>query len=127
MSIKICFFAILCVVVASLIKHLRPDFLPFVRIGATLAVSAIAVGVIAPIVTYINSLFDGAKLGEFGGSVLKALGVALLVQICADICRDCGESSAASGVELVGKLEIIILCLPMLKSIISTAWEVLQW
>lgn len=127
MSIKICFFAIMCVVVASLIKHLRPDFLPFVRIGATVVVSALAVSVIAPVVTYINSLFDGTSLGEWGGSVLKALGVALLVQICADICRDCGENGAAAGVELVGKLEIIILCLPMIKSIISTAWEVLQW
>lgn len=127
MSIKICFFAIMCVVVASVIKHLRPDFLPFVRIGATVAVSALAVGVIAPVVTYLNSLFESTSLGEWGSSVLKALGVALLVQICADICRDCGESSAASGVELVGKLEIIILCLPMIKSIISTAWEVLQW
>ena len=127
MSIKICFFAIMCVVVASVIKHLRPDFLPFVRIGATVAVSALAVSVIAPVVTYLNSLFESTSLGEWGSSVLKALGVALLVQICADLCRDCGESSAASGVELVGKLEIIILCLPMIKSIISTAWEVLQW
>lgn len=117
----------MCVVVASVIKHLRPDFLPFVRIGATVAVSALAVSVIAPVVTYLNSLFESTSLGEWGSSVLKALGVALLVQICADICRDCGESSAASGVELVGKLEIIILCLPMIKSIISTAWEVLQW
>ena len=54
MSIKICFFAIMCVVVASVIKHFRPDFLPFVRIGATVAVSALAVSVIAPLVTYLN-------------------------------------------------------------------------
>lgn len=127
MSIKICFLAILCVAVASVIKQIRPDFLPYVRIGATVVICALAIGVAAPIITYINSLFEGASLGEWGGSVLKALGVALLAQICADICRDCGENSAAAGVELVGKLEIVILCLPMLKSIVSTAWEVLQW
>lgn len=127
MSLKVCFFAILCVVVASIIKHIRPDFLPYLRISATILVSVFALSVIAPIVSYINSLFSGVGLGEWGINVLKALGVALLVQICADICRDCGESGAASGVELIGKLEILVLCLPMIKKIIGTALEVLKW
>ena len=127
MSLKVCFFAIACVVVASIIKHVRPEFLPYVRICATVVISAFAISVIAPLTAYVNSLFSGAGFGEWGGSILRALGVALLVEICADICRDCGENSAASGVQLIGKLEILILCLPMIKKIIGTALEVLQW
>ena len=127
MSLKVCIFAMICIVACAIIKTVRPDFLPYVRIGATVIVSAFALSVIAPVVTYINSLLAGSGLGEWGGVVLKALGTALLVQICADICRDCGESSAAASVELIGKLEILILCLPMIKKIIETAFEVLRW
>ena len=127
MSLKICFFAIACVVVASIIKHFRPEFLPYVRIGTTVVISAFAISVIAPLVTYIKSLFSGAGFGEWGSSVLKALGVALLVEVCSGICRDCGENSAAAGVEVRGTLEILILCLPLIKKIIGTALEVLQW
>ena len=127
MTLKICFFAIICVVVASVLKHLRPEFLPYIRIGTTIVIGVFAISVIAPVVTYINSLFSGAVIGEWGGIILRALGVALLVQIASDICRDCGENSAAAGVELIGKLDILILCLPMIKKIITTALEVLQW
>ena len=127
MSIKLCFFAVLCVVISSILKQIRPDFLPFLRIGTSVVVCVVIVGVLNPLLTYINSLFESTGLSEWGGAILKALGVAFIVQICSDICRDCGESSAASGVELVGKLEIVLLCLPMLEKIIKTAWEVLQW
>lgn len=127
MALRICFFAIICVVVSSIIKHLRPDFLPYLRIGMTVLVGVFAMTVIAPIVTYLSSLFSESGFGEWGEAVFKALGIAVIVQICADICRDCGEGGAATGVELVGKLEIIIACLPMIKRIISTALEVLQW
>ena len=128
MSLRICFLALICVVVSSIIKHVRPDFLPYLRISATVLVGIAAIGVISPLVTYVESLFSGILIGgELEGSVLKALGIALLVQVCADICRDCGENSAASSVELVGKLEILVLCLPLIKRIISVALEVLQW
>ena len=127
MSLKICLFAIICVVASSILKQIRPDFLPYIRIGTTLVICTFAVSVIAPVVTYISSLFSASSQDEWGGAILKAIGIALLVQICADICRDCGENSAATGVELIGKLEILILCLPMIKKIIATALEVLQW
>ena len=127
MSVRICAFAIICIAAATVIKHIRPDFVPFLRIGATVLIGALAVSVISPFIKYIESLFGTVGFGEWGGSVLKALGVAVLVQISADICRDCGENSLASGVELIGKLEIIILCLPMMEKIISTAKEVLAW
>lgn len=127
MSVKICAFAIVCITLGALIKHIRPDFMPFLRIGATVLVGALVVSVISPLITYTVSLFNGTGFGEWGESVIKALGVAVLVQIASDICRDCGESSIASGVELVGKIEIIILCLPMMEKIISTAKEALLW
>ena len=76
---------------------------------------------------YVRSLFSGADFGEIGSILLKALGVAFLAQICSDICRDCGENSAAAGVELVAKLEILLLCLPMLEKVLGTAREVLSW
>ena len=127
LSVRICFFAILSTVVGVVIKHLKPEFSPFVRIAGSVVVSTLAVSIILPIVTYITSLFEGSSLGEYGGAVIKALGIALLTQICADICRDSGEGSAASGVELMGRLEILLLCLPMLEGILSTVREVMAW
>ena len=127
LTVKVCFFAILCTVVGVIIKHIRPEFSPFVRIAGSVAVSVLALSVILPIITYLRSLFDGVSFGEYGGIVVKALGIAALTQICADICRDSGEGSAASGVELIGKLEIVVLCLPLIEDVLSTVKEVMTW
>ena len=86
LTVKVCFFAILCTVVGVVIKHIRPEFSPFVRIAGSVAVSVLALSIILPIITYLRSLFDGVSFGEYGGIVVKALGIAALTQICADIC-----------------------------------------
>ncbi len=127
MIVKICFFAILSVAVSSVIKQVKPEMTPFVRVGSAVTVGVFAVGVIAPLVTYMTSLFSQTGMGEWEMNVLKALGVALISQICADICRDCGETGAANSVETIAKLEILMLCLPMLSDILETAGEVLSY
>ena len=126
MGVRICFFAILCISVSTLLKQIRPDMLSFLRIGFAIVVSTITLGVLNPILVYVRSLLSGTSLDEIGETLLKALGIAFLSQICSDICRDCGENSAAAGVELMARLEILLLSLPMLEKVISTAREVLS-
>ena len=129
LSIKVCFYAVICTVTSVIIKQCRPEYAFLVRLASTVGMCAVAVSVALPIITYIKSIFAGGLGDEFGylGNVLKALGVAVLTQICADICRDLGEGSAASGVELIGRIEILLLCVPMLESVIVTVTEVLAW
>ena len=130
LSIKVCFFAIICTVAAVIIKQIRPEYAVFIKVASTVGICAMAISVAAPIITYIRSLMLDNGLADnfnYAGNVLKALGIALLTQICADICRDFGEGSAASGVELIGRIEIILLCIPMFESVIATVGEVLSW
>jgi stage III sporulation protein AD len=126
-SVKACLFAMLCTVIGVIIKQIRPDFSPLVRIAGTVAVSSAALSLMLPMITYIRSLVDRVSLGEYGDIIIKALGVALLTQICADICRDSGEGSAAAGVELVGRIEILLLCFPILERLLSSVREVMSW
>ncbi len=51
-------------------------------------------------------------------TMLKALGIAATAQITADICREGGEPFVASQVELVGRMEIILLALPLLSRLL---------
>ena len=130
LSIKVCFFAIICTLAAVIIKQVRPEYAVFVKVASTVGICAVAISVAAPIITYIRSLlFDNGLADSFNyaENVLKALGIAILTQICSDICRDFGEGSAASGVELIGRIEIILLCIPMFEAVIATVSEVLSW
>ena len=126
-SVKVCLFSLLFTVVGVLIKQIRPDFSPLIRIAGTVAVSSAVLSLILPMISYIRSLIDGVSLGEYGDIIIKALGIALITQICADICRDSGEGSAAAGIELIGRLEILLLCFPMLERLLSSVREVMSW
>ena len=53
--------------------------------------------------------------------LLQVLCVAFLTHICASICLDCGEGTIAEYVELGGKLEILILALPLMREILEIA------
>lgn len=64
-------------------------------------------------------------MSVYVATMLKGLGVAFISEICAGICRDFGKSTLADGVELAGKLEIILLCVPMITEIVGTASELL--
>ena len=71
-----------------------------------------------------------AELAEKGGlsdllsSVLRMLGIGLLSAFFADVCRDLGEGTLASRIELCGRIEIVLLCLPFLDELLSLASEV---
>ena len=65
-------------------------------------------------------------MSVYVATMLKGLGVAFISEICAGICRDFGKSTLADGVELAGKLEIILLCVPMITEIVSTAAELIN-
>ena len=65
-------------------------------------------------------------VAEYASVMLKGLGAAILTHICAMTCRECGRPSLADAVELAGKIEIFILCLPLIKKIVETATSLME-
>ena len=65
----------------------------------------------------ISLLSEG--VAENIGTLFKCLGVCYVVQLAADSCRDAGQQAIASKVELAGKVTVLALALPMLKTVVS--------
>ena len=65
----------------------------------------------------ISLLSDG--VAENIGTLFKCLGICYVVQLSADSCRDAGQQAIASKVELAGKVAVLALALPMLKTVVS--------
>ncbi len=120
-SVKICALGLICALLITIVKQFRAEFSIPVKLAAFVILFGIGIGMLYPIFNWIEDLMNIVGFAKYGTVLLKALGIALLSQICADICRDCGESSVASGVEFAGKLEILILCLPLIVEIFEIA------
>ena len=69
--------------------------------------------------SFIGTLFRGSRVGDVASAALKILGAGYLFGICADVCRELGEGGVAKAIEVVGRVEIIIIVLPFLSEIIN--------
>lgn len=58
--------------------------------------------------------------------LIKALGICYLTQFASDICSDCGESAAASAAEIFGKVQLILLSLPLFENLIENIMVIME-
>ncbi len=66
---------------------------------------------------------EGSQAAPLVEAMLKLLGVGYLVHIAAECCRESGAASLASKVELCGKLEMLVICLPYIHELLSYATD----
>ena len=70
----------------------------------------------------IRDLFNkSGNITEYFTVALKALGISYITAFAADSCRDFGLSALAQTTEIVGKIAIFILSLPLVTSILESA------
>ena len=65
-------------------------------------------------------------VSEIFASAAKILGVGYVFGICAEICRDMGESGIASGVLVAGRVEILLISLPYVEKILDLTLELMR-
>lgn len=122
---RICGVALLCAAVGMLLRSLGSNLaFPARALGGLLILSLILPS-LRSTVEVVRTLFEVGGVERYAVVMLRALGVAMLGRICAEVCRDCGESGTASGVELAGKLAILSLCLPLIEEILEMATALL--
>ena len=74
----------------------------------------------------IAEMLSDGTVSQYVSVMLKGFGIALLTGVCASLCRDLGKASLADVVEFAGKLEIFMLCLPVISDILKTAVSLLE-
>lgn len=115
--------AVVCVV----IKQYKPEYTILVGLGTGLVILFFTVPHFSSVVEYVNEL---SGLGEIDTGyikiVIKALGVCIVTQLASDTCKDCGQNSIASKIELGGKVSILALSLPMFVSLLETVQKLIN-
>lgn len=118
--------ALIAAMLILLLKELRAATAPPVRLITTLVLFAAAIGLYAPLLLRIRTLFTLGGGGVFAEVVLRAVGIGLIAEFSAAFCRDLGENTVAEGVLLFGKLEILVLALPLVDELIEIVGELLK-
>ena len=59
--------------------------------------------------------------------VIKIIGVAYLSQFASELCRDAGEGSMASKIELAGKVMILTLSMPVIYRLLDLVSDIINF
>ena len=103
-------------VLALMLRQTQPAYAMVLAVAAGVLLFAAAIGAAIPLIGRVNGFFDGSVVDSVYTQVLfKALGISLLTQTAADICRDAGESSLAAKAELGGQVLLLICALPLFE------------
>ena len=118
--------AVLGVAAASVIKQWKAELLPLLRVAVVTVVGIAAVSSLSPLTAYLMKLTENGGASEYVAVLWKAFAIAAVTHFSAEICRECGETGAAAGVELGGKAEILLLSLPLIHKLLTLAEELLS-
>lgn len=119
--------AALCALIGVLVlKGQKSEFAGLVSLAASVILLGASLVTFLPVVEYIFDSVEGTGFAEYLTTITKALGITLAVQLCSEVCRDAGETALATKLELIGKAEILVLCLPLIRELVTLAGEMIS-
>ena len=124
--LKICGLAIISIIVLTVVKQLKNEFVLATRLAVTAVFITIIITLCIPIYNYIAKLTESIAISQYVTLILKGTGIAIIVKVCSEICHDMGEDSVASYVESIGKLILLIMSIPLIEEILSVIKELIK-
>ena len=123
--IKLCILSIVSLLLIVFFKEVKPEYALFIKLAS---ISIISVILLRSGQEAASDFFSFCDTYSIDSSLLqlliKAVGICLVSQICANLCKDSGESALATIIELAGRIGIFILSLPLASELlkITVGW-----
>lgn len=119
--IKIALIGVGTAILAAWVKTIRSEYAVWVLLASGVVISCSVLMKLEAIVEelrFLQAYF--ASHGDYIKLLIKIIGITYLAEISADLCRDAGANTLAVQVELFGKLSILVLCIPIISSLLET-------
>lgn len=117
---RLCVLCLTALCALAVLRTYKPEWAPFLRMAASVALLGAILSLAAEVLSDVTALMSGVLSNETGSVLIRALGLAFATELCAGICRDSGETALAGWVETAGRLEILVLALPLVRDILQS-------
>ena len=112
---------VVCVVISCfLIKKEAPAFVSVIVLITGVFISIYMLRIFSVITRYINVLINNIDIEKgYIKIVMKITGLSIATQFVSDICRDNGFNAMASQLELMCRISIVMLGMPVIIALLE--------
>ena len=108
------------------LKDQKPEFALLISVATSIIIFYFIIDKFQVVVQVLNNLAKNANVDFiYFTTILKIIGIAYVIEFGAQICRDAGEESIASKIELGGKVIIMVLGIPILTALMDLIIKIL--
>lgn len=119
--IKIAVIGIITVVLAIVFRKGREEYSLYMSIAACVLILLWGIGKLQVILDAIDQLQGYIKLNKaYVGILIRIIGITYVTEISASLCKDSGYQAVSEQIEIVGKLTILAISMPIMLSILDT-------
>ena len=122
--------AALCVIAALLGLVLRRSNPEITLLLALAAAAAVLLALTEPLTELLRFLERLAEQSGVSRTLLtplyKTVGIALVVKVGGNLCKDAGEAALAAIVETAGAVCALLVALPLVRAVLSLLLELMQ-
>lgn len=116
--LKTALLGILTIIIAMAMRQGKAEYATFVSLTGSILIAWIAVRLLDGITGSLDRLEKLLHLDmEYVALLLKMIGVTYLSEFASSLCRDAGYSAVAGQIELVGKLTILTIGMPIVLAL----------
>ena len=127
MMIKVAVFAVISCLIAVSFRKENEHISVAVLIAASIVIAAFVLSHFASDFKDIAYIYTSSG-GEYAylKILLKCLGISLISELAADICRDASYTAFATQIIMGGKMAVITMSLPMIKAVLEMCVELIK-
>ena len=119
--IKIAAMGIGAAVLAAWVKTVKPEYALWITVSSGILLGLAVIMKLETIVKELHFLQQYfANYASYIKLLIKIVGITYLAEFSSDLCKDEGANTLASQIELFGKLSILVLCMPIMTSLLET-------
>jgi len=124
---KVAIIGITAAILALQFKGIKGEYGSYISLAAGIIIFGFAISKLEIIIAGISTLSQYISVNkDYIGVLVKVIGISYICEFASNLCKDAGYSAIASQIEMVGKLSILVMSMPILMSLLETVDSFLQ-
>ena len=117
--LKISMLALCTVITSLLIKKQSPVTASVIGLSLCLIISINIINNISAITGQLGVMISLTGIGDVYIIIMKIIGITFITQLISDVCRDNGFNAAASQLEIMCKIAVATISIPIVLSLME--------